>query len=238
MTQTATVIRFSETGPEDTGLVEWDRIDPADLVSGEPIQRGHIYHEDPAAGYLAGVWDCTAQTEQMAPYGVDEFMLLLEGSLVMGLPDGTDVHIDQGQGFIIPKGLECQWKQAGYLRKFFMILDGPVPEAGDNPSLHRITVPDLTGDAGSAVVADRVDFVNAAGTMQVGVRHCAAANIPALPVRSNQLIHVLAGGLTLTTDGGAERFDEGQTAYIRQGGTVGWQTEEGTRLLWSGYASS
>lgn len=235
---TATVTRFSETGPEGIGLVEWERIDPAGLVSGEPVQRGHIYHENEAAGYLAGVWDCTAQTEQMAPYPVDEFMLLLEGSLVIGLPDGTDIPVNQGQAFIIPKGFKCQWKQTGYLRKFFMILDRPVPEAGCNPSLRRITVPDLSGTLGEAVVADQVDFVNADGAMRAGVRHCAAANIPAQPLVANQLIHVLSGFLILDTGQGIEAFETGQTAYIRQGGTVGWQTGSRTRLLWSSFTQA
>ncbi|RBI70329.1 hypothetical protein DQW77_14015 [Roseovarius sp. TE539] len=236
MTKAATILRFEEKGPEDTGLTEWETIDPAGLESGTPVQRGHIYHEDAAHGYLSGVWDCTAQTERMAPYPVDEFMFLLEGSLVMGLPDGTDVEVEQGQAFIIPKGFECQWKQAGYLRKLFMILDATVPEAGDNPALHRITVPDLSGSPGGGVVTDRVDFINAAGSMQAGLRLCADMKIPAMPVRANLLLHVLSGCLTLTSPAGDETFTSGQTAYVLQGGTVDWQTEGETRILWSSYA--
>ncbi|WP_397541916.1 DUF6614 family protein [Roseovarius salis] len=232
MTDTPAIIRFEPHGPADTGLVEWDRIDPADLVSGEPVQRGHIYHEQPDAGYLAGVWDCTAQTEHMAPYPVDELMILLEGSLVMGLPDGKDVELTEGDAFIIPKGFECQWKQDGYLRKVFMILDGPVPATGNNPSLHRITVPDLAPrETGEEVATQRLDFVNATGSMQVGVAHWAATTLPAAPVTENRLIHVLEGRLTLSADGAEQVFGAGETAYLPAGHTVGWQTQAGTRLL-------
>jgi uncharacterized cupin superfamily protein len=56
-------------------------IDPADLVSGTPVQRGYLCDE--IGGYIAGVWDCTAQTAHMSAYEVDEFMYLLDGSLVM-----------------------------------------------------------------------------------------------------------------------------------------------------------
>lgn len=236
------VIRFSPDGPEGTGLVEWERMDPAALVAGEPVQRGHIYHEQPDAGYLAGVWDCTAFTEHMGPYPVDEFMFLIEGSLVMGLPDGTDVTIEQGQGFVIPKGLECQWKQEGYLRKYFMILDAPDPESGENPSLRRITVPDLTGGssddgAHEPVETCRVDFANASGNMRVRVRECASATAPVLRVPENQLIHVLSGTLEVTDGENTHRFTQGETAYLKQGATVGWKTAAGTRLLQSSYTS-
>lgn len=239
MTETAIIKRFAENGPEGIGLAEWDRIDPANLVSGEPVQRGHIYHDDAAAGYLVGVWDCTAQTEKMGPYAVDEFMLLLEGELVMGLPDGSEITVKAGQSFVIPKGFECQWRQTGYLRKFFMILDGPVSKAAENPSLHRIVVPDLkiAPNIGQGTVAvERTDFINANGSMRVGVSRWTAAHIPACNIAAHQLIHVLSGRLVLATGGCDETFERGQTAYIRQGGRVGWQTEADTCLLWSSYA--
>lgn len=230
MTDTAQITRFAPHGPEPDGLTEWERMDPANLVSGEPVQRGHTYHENPDAGYMSGVWDCTAFTDHMMPYPVDEFMFLLEGSVTMGLPDGTEVTVGAGQAFVIPKGFECQWKQPGYVRKYFMILDGPVPGGAANPSLSRITVPDLTATPADLETA-RTDFINAAGNMQVHVRMLAAMALPALPVTANLLIQVLDGGLTLTSGDASHRFAPGETAYIRQGGTIGWQADAGTRLL-------
>lgn len=217
----------------------WAPIDPATLVAGEPVQRGHIYHQDAREGYLAGVWDCTAFTEPMQPYGVDEFMFLLEGSLVMSMPDGTDHRLKAGQGFVIPKGLICQWTQEGYLRKFFMILDPKPPTIAHNPSLQRITVPDLViadlGSGSTPVEVGRVDFVNASGSMQVGLRDCAACDFAALPITQNLLLQVVAGDLTLTGADGPQTFKEGDTAYIAAGGTLRWQTADGTRLLQASY---
>ncbi|WP_104018380.1 cupin domain-containing protein [Roseovarius nitratireducens] len=238
MPNTAKIIRFDPNGPANTGLEEWDAMDPATLVAGEPVQRGHIYHEDAGAGYLAGVWDCTAFTEPMQPYGVDEYMFLLEGTLVMGMPDGTDVTITAGQGFVIPKGLTCQWKQEGYLRKFFIILDPKLPDHADNPSRHRITVPELmiAGQGGQPVEASRVDFVNASGSMQVGLRDCAACDFAALPVTQNLLLQVIEGELTLTGTEDLQTFKKGEAAYVVAGGTLRWQTTDGTRLLQASYA--
>lgn len=237
MTRTAKITRFSPEGPN--GLEVWEQMDYASLVSGEPVQRGHIYHEIESSGYMLGVWDCTAFTDRMMPYAVDEYMLFLEGDLTMVLPSGEEVEIHAGDAFIVPKGFECQWKQPGYVHKVFMILDGPVPEA-DNPSLKRITVPDLAappGD-GTPLISTRTDFVNAAGTMSVDVQSFCEMRQPAMPVRENLLITVLEGALRLH-DGEAEHsFGPGDTFYVQQGGTVGWTASAGTRVITARYAGA
>ena len=236
---TDAVIRFHRDGPPGTGMERWEEMDPSELMSGEPVQHGHTYHEIEAEGYLAGVWDCTAFTAHMEDYSVDEYMYLLEGTLIMHMPDGVEIHLKAGDAFVIPKGLKCQWEQPGYIRKFFMILDGPVPEKGCNPSLTRITVPDVSGGgmAAGSVSTERVDFVNAAGTMQVRQSTHAANTIPSLQVTEYQLIQVLEGRLTLTSDAGEETFAAGETAYLTQGSMVDWSTTNGTRLLTSSYCS-
>ena len=52
-------------------------MDYTSLVSGESAQHGHVYHEIADQDYMVGVWDCTAFTEQMGPYSVDENLLPL-----------------------------------------------------------------------------------------------------------------------------------------------------------------
>ena len=236
---TDAVLRFHPDGPPGKGMERWEEMDPAELMSGEPVQNGHTYLEIEAEGYLAGVWDCTAFVDHMGDYSVDEYMYLLEGTLIMRMPGGEEIHLKAGDAFVIPKGLKCQWEQPSYIKKFFMILDGPVPEEGCNPSLTRITVPDVSGGgmAAGSVVTERVDFANAAGNMQVRQSTHAANAIPSLQVSAHQLIQVLEGSLTLTSDADEETFAAGDTAYLMQGSTVGWSTTNGTRLLTSSYCS-
>ena len=235
MTKTADIIRFDPNGPN--GLEEWEQMDYASLVSGEPVQRGHLYHEIEDQGYMVGVWDCTAFTDQMMPYPVDEYMLFLEGDLTMVMPDGAEVQINSGDAFIIPKGLNCQWRQNGYVHKVFMILDGPVPEA-ENPSLHRVTVSDLSaGSAGTDLISTRTDFMNAAGTMRVDVESFGAMSQPSTKVEEHLLVSVLSGQLTLNDGETDHAFAKGDTAYIHQGGTVGWTTTDGTRVVVARYAA-
>ena len=104
MTDNASFFKFKAEGSSNNGLKEWETMDPNNLISGNPIQRGHIYHENPNIGYMTGVWDCTEFVDQMGPYPVDEFMLFLEGELFLDIPNEKTVHIKAGDAFIIPKG--------------------------------------------------------------------------------------------------------------------------------------
>ena len=67
--------------------------------TGNPVQRGHIYHQDESLGYMAGVWDCTANTGKFEPYAVHEFMFVLEGSVIMVLEDGAEITVNAGEPY-------------------------------------------------------------------------------------------------------------------------------------------
>ena len=234
MSKTANILRFEPQGPN--GLEEWEQMDYASLVSGEPVQNGHLYHEIADKGYMVGVWDCTAFTDQMMPYTVDEYMLLLEGDLTMVLPDGGEIDINAGDAFIIPKGFECQWKQPSFVNKIFMILDGPVPDA-DNASLQRITVPDLDTIASAYVTLSRSDFINAAGTMRVEVQDHGAVAQMSRTSQANELITVLEGSLQLFDGEKPHVFNKGETVYLHQRDIAGWKTTPGTRLIVASYCN-
>lgn len=227
--------RINPHDPDGTGLEPWEAIDPAELVSGTPVQRGYLC--DKIGGYIAGVWDCTAQTAPLSAYEVDEFMYLLEGSVIMVMPDGTEVEVKAHEAFVIPKGLQCQWKQPGYVRKIFMILDAPDVAPACNPALTRVTVPDLSGQPcpDHAISQSRTDFTNAAGNLSVSVQEYGAITTASSPAHANQVIIVLQGDLTLTHQGTAQHFAPGEAAYLPQGCITGWQTVAGTRLLVSSY---
>ncbi|MEM7667837.1 MAG: cupin domain-containing protein [Pseudomonadota bacterium] len=237
----AGVIPFSHSDRDGTGLEEWETLDPANLASGQPVQRGVIYHEDADRGYMSGIWDCTAFDDRPGPYAVDEFMLLIEGSVVMELPDGTDVTVGAGEAFVLPKGLQCQWKMPGYVRKVFMIVDDPVDESAVNASLTRVSVPDLRGtrsDQNEALIesSDTV-FRNAAGTMMVSVVSSAGCRLPSAPAQTNELLHILSGSYSLTEMGETRVFGPGETVYVVQGSPVTREISAGTRFLQACYRS-
>jgi len=239
MSGIAGVTRVPHSDREGTGLETWDPIDPDSLVSGTPVQRGWLADSDEATGYLSGVWDCTAFTDQPGPYPNDEFMLLLEGSLVMRLPDGTEVPVRAGEAFVIPKGFMCQWVQPDYVRKVFMIVDDPVADGPSNPSLGRITVPDLgLGETQGAVARSATWFENSTGRMSVAVEAHAGGNAAEGAGADHEMIHVLAGALTLSAGGEEMRVGAGETVYIRAGTRLARAHAPGTRLLVSRYRPS
>ena len=232
MSKTKTVIRFDVNGPN--GLEEWEQMNYDNLVSGKPVQRGHLYHEIPEQGYMVGVWDCTAFTDQMMPYTVDEYMFLLDGKITMVMPDGTEILIKAGDAFVIPKGFECQWKQTNYVRKIFMIFDGKVADSG-NKSLKRITVPNLAQPDNVDLTLSRTDFLNGAGNMSVKVEGYGDVTQMSRISVANELITVLQGSLILNDGHMADVYNSGDTAYLKQGSNVKWTTTIGTRLIVASY---
>ena len=54
------------------------------------------------------------------PYGVDEFMFFLEGSVTLTFADGSVTTVNAGEGVTIPKEWIGRWETAGY-RKIWVI---------------------------------------------------------------------------------------------------------------------
>lgn len=232
MTTTGPVIRIESDGPKGEGLSDWPAMNPADLVSGEPVQRGYLCDEVEDIDYSVGVWECTAFDDKPGPYPVDEFMLLLEGSVEMVMPDGTVVTVNAGEAFIIPKGLECQWRMPDTVRKIFMILDGAAPGNVDNASLHRVTIPSFEPDQppAGALSTCTTHFANHDKRMQVTIDNYAEKQRSQAPNTGRHIIHVLQGGVWFTNDP-TNHFKAGESLYLLPDGNLTWEIEAGTRLL-------
>jgi len=59
------------------------------------------------------------------PYGVDEFMYFLEGSVTLTSSDGTVQTIEAGEGITVPKEWTGVWETNGYT-KIWVIYSGDV----------------------------------------------------------------------------------------------------------------
>jgi len=243
------ICRFSPNGPEDVGMQIWDPIDPSELETGKPVQRGHVYHEDTAHGYMAGVWDCTPMTVKFAPYPVNEFMFLLEGSVTMRLSDGSEVTINAGETFIIPKSLPCQWKQEGYVRKFFAIFENPGIPATQNILDHKLILPqpsgpvggmqqlkiqDAEGFLGSVPIQQKhVYFSDSTDQFSVGVTYSAPFETVSKPAAKSEMMILLQGTAIITDDYGSEfNVNAGDTIYIPKGAAYRWKSTEYVRQIY------
>jgi len=233
-------------GPADSGLTEWEPIPAAALNAGTPVQRGHQYFADPSGRLTAGVWDCTPMTTVMEPYSVDEFMVVLEGSVTIVQADGRAETMCAGDCFAIPKGLDCAWHQDEYIRKFYVIFDDPAAAPTSDPKRLQLTRLDLgaalppIGEQDTSRYRNGVPvqhlhnaFSDASGQMNVGLWDTTDMHTRPLPFARNELMHLLEGEVTLTNgDGQRFGFRAGQTFMVPKGISYQWDSSGYVRKVY------
>lgn len=238
-------------GPADTGMDVWEQINPEELVSGEPVQRGHLYYSDKETGLEVGVWDCTPMTTRLEPYSVNEFMHVLEGSVTIVYADGSEDTIKAGESFIIPKGLACSWKQSEYIRKFFVIFDDPSGALADDPQSLRVIRPLADGpedgmapyDPGNPAdymtdlpeMTAHTYFTDPTGQMVVGVWEAGPFERPTAPINRCELMLITKGSMTLKGDGEEFDFKTGEVAFVPVGAPYGWRSTETVRKIYCAF---
>ncbi len=233
------VTRFEFDGPAGIGLVEWEAMNPDDIESGEPVQRGHFYYNDEVSGLMVGVWDCTAFRGKMEPYSVDEFMYVLEGSVTMELEDGSSTTVCAGESFIIPKGLICRWVQTEYMRKYFVIFSSPGDEVHENLTEYGIMIP-RPDDATTAIVIEdtsriigavpeqynHIYYTDITGQFTVGMWKSTAFERPVFEFDHFDLMCILEGEATVSDGiGNNQKFKTGETCFVPQGAQYKWQCD-------------
>jgi uncharacterized cupin superfamily protein len=233
---TSGVIRFALNGQRHEGLGVWPEIPAAEIETGAPVQRGIEYFSDPGIGLSAGVWDCTAFIGKMGPYPVNEFMIVLEGAVTMVAEDGSSTTVSAGESFIIPKGTVCQWRQDGYMKKYYVIFDdasGADPAKASaqgvlkiDPSLSREPSPPPAADlliGPSPRQSGRNWFEDASGQWSVGVWDSTPYRRKAVPFPRHELMHLLEGSVTLSDPNGwSETYRAGETFFVPMGANVEW----------------
>jgi len=242
-----TVIVFDRDGPADTGLQPWDPVPAASLLSGNPAENGHTYHSADGGAFTAGVWDCTPHQLRPAPYEVDEFMIVLEGSIVIEHGDGESRRFRAGEGFVIPKGTPLSWKQDEYVRKFWAI-HNPATELEADPALHAILadpgapLPAVTGLDPAAFESEVPQmgllslYSDPSGKFEAGIWECSPMRrLPAVLARS-ELMHILEGSGTITNgDGVVFAFAAGDTFLVPVGMGYQWHNDTHIKKLFCSY---
>jgi uncharacterized cupin superfamily protein len=244
-----TAILFDRDGDQQGGLQPWDPIAAEALVSGSPTQRGHEFFSTAGGKLTAGVWDCTPYTEVRGPYSVDEFMLLLEGSLDIENEDGSMQTFRAGDGFVIPKGAVLQWQQSEYLRKFWVIHDNP-ESAPAAPGLSA-----MLADPGAALapvsgleqapfegnipqMGLQVLYQDPEGKFVAGVWDCSPMKRIASTIERSEFMHILEGSGSITNaDGVVFEFNAGDSFLVPAGMGYQWQNHEYVKKLFCSYTA-
>ena len=242
-----TVILFDANGDPETGLQIWDPIPAESIASGEPVQRGHIYFSTANDKLSAGVWDCSPYEEVRGPYSVDEFMVLLEGSLDIENEDGSTQTFRAGDGFVIPKGAVLTWKQSEYLRKFWVIHDNAdsAPAAAGltalltDPDAELARMPPADATLFEGEVPDmgmNILYQDPGGKFTAGVWESTPMTRIASTIERSELMHILAGSGSITNaDGVVFNFKVGDSFLVPVGMGYRWSSDEYVKKLFCSY---
>ena len=117
------VIRLNRDGPEGAGLPFWGHLENENVIDGEPTETGHNFFTDATGKLTSGVWEVTPCTTQADAYPVDEFCIILSGTVVITDGAGRAETFKAGDAFVVPKGTPCTWHFPETTRKYYVIFD-------------------------------------------------------------------------------------------------------------------
>jgi uncharacterized cupin superfamily protein len=178
--------------------------------------------DEPADGLEVRVWESEPNLGRWMAWPVHEFMIIVEGEVVM-IEDDRETVVGPGESFFIPKGRRCVWNQSSDAKKFFMIFDD---KSG------------LSADASSPIfkldpLRVRRYFEDPSGQLQVGVRETTDPRGDVMPAASHQMIHVLEGDIGVTDEqGGTQTFSAGDTCFVPRGARVSWESDGSVRAVY------
>lgn len=221
-----TVIAFNRNGPDNLGLSVIDESEddlPLMPGSGVRVQRGDTYFTDDK--FTAGIWECTPCQTVMGRYPVNEFMILLVGSVVLIDEKGNEMTFQAGEAFVIPKGMVVSWKQTEIVRKFYVMTLDESMVNGPSESLiaHRI-IP------GEGELFNIELYQDPSEQFTVGITKIIANAIEGhIPFPWNELLHVIDGQIIVTIGEVVHTFVTGDTFLVTKGARCKWGVD--TELL-------
>jgi uncharacterized cupin superfamily protein len=115
-------IRLSPTGPAGFLQAAGKALPTATLIEGSPVGADHVYFERPEARLKVGIWHSSACTEFYEDYPCDEFMVVLEGHVIVENERSSE-RFDPGDAFLIPKGFRGYWRQPVAMTKYYAIVE-------------------------------------------------------------------------------------------------------------------
>lgn len=234
----ATVIRIDRETPLET----WPDFPESEISSGTRASRGKMLLEDAAVGLRIGLWEAEANLGRWMDWPCDEFMVILEGEVVMVEADRETV-IGPGECFFIPKGRRCIWNQAGYVKKIMVLFDvspgQPAPEAQRIRMIDPATplAPIPAPDAAillSATPTQQACTVtsDASGQLTVGLWQSTAYERIPVTAPHHEVMHLLEGSMTLTDGvGRSQTFGPGETLLVPLGTQNAWKSTGTVRKI-------
>lgn len=224
-------------------LQPWPDFPETEISSGARGSNGHWLFEDPKANLRIGLWEAEANLGRWVDWPVHEFMVILEGEVVMVEHD-LETVIRAGECFYIPKGRRCIWNQAVYARKIMVLFDEAPGQPGDGsrpirkidpsmpldpiapPAAVTLHTPQPTQHAGEV-------YRDPSGQFSVGLWQSTEYGRNSLVPARTEVMHLLDGNMTLTgPDGTAQTFGPGDSVLVPQGAANAWDSAATVRKVY------
>lgn len=230
-------LKLEAFGPNGAGMTRRPPYPQENLVTEPPVHSSHLYVNDEERGIKIGVWECTPHSSKMQPFAVNEFMILLEGSVTMIEQDGKATTVQAGEAFVVPKGVICQWRQSEPVRKYFAILsggpgsapndEGAVTKASSAPkSAMAIRDADMPFESGSII------YANKPGTYSLALLQTSTEMSRPVVSQAYRLLRIESGSLTLSDNGENETtFGSGDVVLVNPGKPIVWTVSRDLDVL-------
>lgn len=242
-----TVIDYTTNG--ENGLSPWDDF-PADiLVSGEGKQSGHEFLNVHDGALTSGVWDCTPCVLRSGPYDVDEFMIVLDGSITINHENGDSQTYRAGEYFVIPRGTPLSWVQTEYALKYYVIFENQ--SAGDlqaDASLESIraaipeSLPSMDAGDPSQYIGNpptmglETVYKDPSGQFVVGIWESSPMTRQPGTIGRSELMHILEGSGSITNgDGVVFHFKAGDMFMVPIGMGYQWHSDEYVKKIFCAF---
>ena len=207
------IVRFD---PNAT-LERWPDFPETEIASGTRASIGHRWIDDKAFGVTAAIWEAEANLGRWMKWPVHEFMIILEGEVVV-VEEDRETVIGPGESFFITKGRRCIWNQSGYAKKFMVIFDDQFGTADGSQAIFKID-PAIklqpSASPAASVLLSPVPvqhaheyFADATGQLTVGVWDTTAYHVTLFDEKGN-----------------AQTFKAGDTFFVPLGNRNAWKCD-------------
>ena len=221
----------------------WPDFPDGEIIVGSNKHNGHSWFDDKATGLSACIWEQEANESRWIDYPVNEWMLVLEGEVVM-IEESRTVSIKAGESFVVPKGTRCRWTQPGYVKKFFVIFDDPSGAVTALPRQTikldpRVKLEPSTPPSPDMLLSDvpkqnnHLYFEDATGQLTVGVWDTTGYRRKLIDFPRHELMHILEGAVTFEDAGGRQQqYKAGDTFFVPMGTPNAWTSEGYLRKIY------
>jgi uncharacterized cupin superfamily protein len=205
-------------------------LDEAMFESTQPTQHRHSHYEDETLELLVGVWDSSDMTAIASPYAYDEFMIIIEGKVdIENNKTGKTETIMAGDSAVIPQGYYSQWRQQGYLRKFYIIYKPQ--ETPEIPVTEKVIYIDKNNDIPWQQTSDghrkKILYQNNDQRFTAGIWQSNALTTGLINFPYHEFIYIKEGSLICIDEMGVpHHFTSGDALFIPQGTRCAWQIKD------------